>query len=179
MGRPVLLEERRPFFCAWNLTPAKRFVPERRAGVKLRMLVRAALIPFFLSAFSSPLPQTRTLTVPLSASAEVVEAVGLSGDADAKGLVRLAVDPDHRRICYDFKVTGLATPLMAHIHKGPIHENGPSVVTLFTGPGGHLHDCVTWTQKWVDQIAADPAGFYFNLYTTEYPEGALRGQLAS
>ena len=91
----------------------------------------------------------------------------------------LTVEPDCRRICYDFNIAGVATPLMAHIHKGALQENGPSVVTLFTGPGGNLHDCLTWTQKWIDQIAADPAGFYVNLYTTEYPEGALRGQLGT
>jgi len=124
-------------------------------------------------------PHARIMTVPLSASAEVVEPAGLAGDADASGQLKLVVDPDSRRICYDFKVAGLATPLMAHIHKGARQENGPSVVTLFTGPGGSLHDCLTWTQKWVDQIAANPAGFYVNLYTTEFPDGAIRGQLAS
>jgi len=126
------------------------------------------------------IPPAATFTVPLSATAEPDElrALHLAGDTDASGQVKLIVDPDTRRICYDFRVTGLATPLMAHIHKGAAAEDGPSVVTLFTGPG-KLHDCLTWTQKWVDQIVANPANFYVNLYTTEFPEGALRGQLAA
>lgn len=126
-------------------------------------------------------PPARALTVALSGSAEVgeVKELHLAGDMDASGELMLTVEPDRRRICYDFNIAGVATPLMAHIHKGALQENGPSVVTLFTGPGGNLHDCLTWTQKWIDQIAADPAGFYVNLYTTEYPEGALRGQLGT
>jgi hypothetical protein len=125
-------------------------------------------------------PPSKTFEVPLTAQAEDgdLHALHLAGDEDASGQVELTVDPDTRRICYDFHVSGLATPLMAHIHKGAPHESGPSVVTLFTGPG-KMHDCLTWTQKWVDQIAAHPAGFYVNLYTTEFPEGALRGQLAA
>lgn len=125
-------------------------------------------------------PPPQIFEVPLSAQAEDsdLHAIHLAGDEDASGRVELKVDPDTRRICYDFHVRGLATPLMAHIHKGAPHQSGPSVVTLFTGPG-KMHDCLTWTQKWVDQIAADPAAFYVNLYTTEFPEGALRGQLAT
>ena len=52
-----------------------------------------------------------------------------------------------------------------------------SLVTLFTGPGGNLDDCLMWTEKWLSDIVANPSSFYVNLYTTEYPDGALRGQL--
>ena len=67
---------------------------------------------------------------------------------------------------------------MAHIHQGPPLRNGPPVVTLFTGPGGDLADCVKWTHSQLAQIVADPANFYVSVETTEYPDGALRGQLA-
>ena len=66
---------------------------------------------------------------------------------------------------------------MAHIHKGRPQHVGPSVVTLFTGPGVDLRDCVPWTEKWLATITADPANFYVNVSTTEYPDGAVRGQL--
>lgn len=132
-----------------------------------------------IGATNSNLPESRSYMVALSAQAEpgAIQAAGLGGDVNASGLVELEVDLAKRQICYDFTLSGLATPLMAHIHKGAPRQIGPSVVTLFTGPGGDLRDCVPWTGKWLAAIAADPAAFYVNLSTTEYPDGALRGQL--
>jgi hypothetical protein len=144
------------------------------------MLASFALFPLAaaLVGASPAVPEARTFAVPLTASAEASElqALGLAGDADGSGMVKLTVDPQSRRICYDFTLHHVATPLMAHIHKGSPNDNGPSVVTLFTGPGD-MQDCLTWTEKWVSEIAVNPAAFYVNLYTTEYPDGALRGQL--
>lgn len=152
-----------------------------RANLAAAGILLAAPLLTGTAATNTPAePPSQTFEVPLTAQAEDsdLHALHLAGDEDGSGQVELTVEPDTRRICYHFHVTGLATPLMAHIHKGAAHESGPSVVTLFTGPG-KMHDCLTWTQKWVDQIAAHPTGFYVNLYTTEFPEGALRGQLAA
>lgn len=146
---------------------------------------RAALLlcaPITLIASTASRPDRdaeRTFTVPLSGQAEAgpVHPVGGSGDPDGSGLVRLSVDPAARRLCYDFTLAGVATPLMAHIHRGPEFGNGPTVVTLFTGPGGELSDCLDWTPKWLAAIIANPSSFYVNVATTEFPDGAVRGQL--
>ncbi len=139
-------------------------------------LASVALIGGAASAKTS-LPAERTFLVPLSGQAEPSALPVLAGDADASGQVRLKVDLERRHICYDFAVAGAATPLMAHIHKGTAADNGPSVVTLFTGPGGDLDGCRAWTEKWLSEIVANPSGFYVNFSTTEFPDGALRGQL--
>ncbi len=112
-----------------------------------------------------------TIEVPLSGEAERE-----AGDLDGSGLVELTIDPAHRLICYDFQLSGVATPLMAHIHRGAERQSGPSVVTLFTGPDP-VQDCLVWTEKRLAEIVADPSNFYVNLSTTEYPDGAVRGQL--
>lgn len=145
---------------------------------------RAALITIASSALIGatspsrpPLSGTATYMVALSGQAEVARTQGWTGDMDGSGKVKLTVDRVNHQICYDFTVARLATPLMAHIHKGQPQSTGPSVVTLFTGPGGNLEDCVMWTEKWLTEIVADPSSFYVNLYTTEFPDGALRGQL--
>jgi hypothetical protein len=67
---------------------------------------------------------------------------------------------------------------MAHIHRGPPLRNGPPVVTLFTGPGGKLDDCVIWLHGQLAEIVANPSDFYVNFETTEFPDGALRGQIS-
>lgn len=151
-----------------------------KAKVALVTLASAALVgaasPSNLTASDAA-----TFTVPLSGHSErtFVRDPSLSGDLDGSGTVKLTVDLDNKRICYEFTLSDVATPLMAHIHKGPELANGPSVVTLFTGPGADLEDCLLWTEKWLTQIVANPSAFYVNLYTTEFPDGALRGQLLS
>jgi hypothetical protein len=133
------------------------------------------------AASSSPMvADSRTFVVPLSGHAHPPSRrlSGLAGDSDGSGLVKIQVDLHQKQICYDFSLSGVATPLMAHIHKAPALQDGPTVVTLFTGPGGELRDCLLWTDKWLAQIVTNPSDFYVNLYTTEYPDGAVRGQLA-
>ena len=140
-------------------------------------LASAALIGVAAHAKTS-LPAEKTFLVPLSGEAALnaLPAPVLAGDKDASGQVNLKVDLERKLICYDFAVSGVATPLMAHIHKGTAADIGPSVVTLFTGPGS-LNDCRAWTEKWLAEIVANPSNFYVNFYTTEFPDGALRGQL--
>lgn len=152
----------------------------RSTAVALITLASMALIG--ANAPTKPAFQNaRTYVVSLTASAEAkdLQSLGLQGDMDGSGLVKLNVDPDMKQVCYDFALSNLATPLMAHIHKGSALRNGPSVVTLFTGPGGDLDNCVIWSKKLLAEIVSNPSNFYVNLYTTEFPDGALRGQLTS
>jgi CHRD domain len=146
-----------------------------RIRAALITLVPAALIS--AGTIANPAnPDARTYTVPLVGQAEVNSIHPGGGDMDGSGLVRLTIDPARKQICYDFTLSGLSTPLMAHIHRAPALRNGPTVVTLFTGPGV-LDDCVMWTEERLAEIVAHASNFYVNVYTTEYPDGALRGQL--
>jgi hypothetical protein len=122
-----------------------------------------------------------TYRIPLSGAAEsnIAHPWGGTGDPNGFGSVTLAVNPTNKQVCYDFKLSGVATPLMAHIHQGGPLKNGPPVVTLFTGPGAKLDGCVTWLHGQLAQIVGDPADFYVDIDTIEYPDGALRGQLSS
>ena len=137
-----------------------------------------ALTPL-VTAAAAPEPAARTFTVPLDGRAEtnIVHPSGGTGDPDGTGVVRLTVDPDSKLVCYDFNLSGVATPMMAHIHRGSELNNGPTVVTLFTGLGGELEGCVPWIRNRLAEIVSDPSNFYVNVYTTEYPDGAVRGQL--
>jgi hypothetical protein len=121
-----------------------------------------------------------TFTVPLTGNAEsnVAHPSGGSGDPDGSGFVKLTFDPARKQVCYDFRLSRVATPLMAHIHQGEPLQNGQPVVTLFTGPGADLDKCVVWLRGQLSQIVSNPADFYVNLETTEFPDGALRGQLS-
>lgn len=119
------------------------------------------------------------LTVPLTGQEEVSVAhpTGGTGDLHASGLVSLAVDPANKRVCYDFRLSGTSEPMMAHIHEGAPLTNGPPVIILFTGTGMSLSDCAPSTRGQLIAIAANPSHYYVSVDTTEFPDGALRGQL--
>ena len=140
-----------------------------KANVVLAALASSAIAGATIPA-KIILQNAKTYTVPLTSQARVniVPSLGATGDVDGSGLVQLPVDPDHNQLCYDFRLSGLSTPLMAHIHRVSASQ--------FTGPGGNLHDCVLWTPNRLAEIVSDPSNFYVNLATTEFPDGAVRGQ---
>ena len=131
------------------------------------------------AAYGSSETASATFTVPLSGAQEVniAHPSGGTGDPRASGSVRLSIDPAKKLVCYDFELSGLSEPMMAHIHEGAPLRNGPPVIILFTGTGMKLADCAPSTRSQLSEILADPAHYYVSVDTTEFPDGALRGQL--
>jgi hypothetical protein len=148
---------------------------------KIEALVAALAASTLIGATANPVPGVTTFRVPLSGAAEsnFAHSAGGTGDLHGSGSVILRIDPANKRVCYDFRLSRVSTPLMAHIHQGVPLQIGPPVVTLFTGPGAQLDDCVVWLHGQLAAIVATPADYYVSIETTEYPDGALRGQLAS
>ncbi|WP_436793552.1 CHRD domain-containing protein [Actinospongicola halichondriae] len=75
----------------------------------------------------------------------------------------------------------------AHIHRGAKGENGPVVANLAFPTDGQAADCLSENEVGkftadagpgiVQDILANPEGYYFNVHNNEYPGGAVRGQL--
>lgn len=89
---------------------------------------------------------------------------------------------------FDVTVTGCPATTainIAHIHQGAAGTNGPVKVdtTLkpgeltLTAGGATLSRTAPIDPAQAAAIAADPAGFYFNMHSTAYPGGVIRGQL--
>ena len=73
----------------------------------------------------------------------------------------------------------------AHIHRGAAGQNGPVVANLAWPQGGEASDCLTEGEDGkgmaagiVQEILANPEGFYVNVHNSQYPNGAVRAQLA-
>jgi CHRD domain len=104
-----------------------------------------------------------------------------AGAGDPDGFGQAVVRIQGTQVCF-LTAWGKLSPLTAgHIHIGPAGVNGPIRVGFFNGPlPGNLHAltaCANSDQATVDAIKANPAGFYVNLHSTQYPAGAIRGQL--
>jgi hypothetical protein len=102
-----------------------------------------------------------------------------AGDPD--GLGASVVRFTGTQVCFSIAVRNIVLPSVgAHIHRGAATVVGPIVVP-FTAPdaSGSSSACVTADAALVQEILANPAGFYTNVHTTDFPGGAVRGQLTA
>lgn len=100
------------------------------------------------------------------------------GDPDATGSARVQLVGEST-ICWSIAVENIPLPAIgAHIHPGQVQQNGPVAVPL-SNPDldGVSIGCTAVDPAIVAAIAAEPRAYYLNVHTTEFPAGALRGQL--
>lgn len=113
--------------------------------------------------------------IPLTGAAEVPGP----GDDEGDGFANVFLEPGNGQVCYDISVNGIDAPTAAHIHEGTADVAGPPVVTLAPPTEGAIDGCEPVDTTLIERIEADPAGFYVNVHNAAFPDGALRGQLAT
>lgn len=129
----------------------------------------------------------------LTGRAEVSsDAKGVVGDTNGRGEAYVfGVDGDPTTLCYILEADKIAEldqapggARMAHIHKGAKGANGPVEVNLAWPQDGQSADCLTEGEAGkgldpgeVQAILGDPGSYYVNVHNTEFPSGAIRGQL--
>ncbi len=101
------------------------------------------------------------------------------GDPDGAGLARIEISDTTNTICTDLEVRMIAPATAAHIHRGAAGVNGPPVVNIDPPDDNDSDDCDEATDALIDEIRANPGGFYVNVHTADYPNGAIRGQLVN
>ena len=141
--------------------------------MRLRLIVLLAVIgvavPAVALASRSGTAQVRG--VPAPASPRCPKAA-----SKAKGTVNVTITGT--KVCWKFTgVSGIDKPVVSHIHKGTAKTaNGPVVVPLggqVRGQGLHRHP----RRRSTSAIVKNPKGYYVNIHTAKYPNGAIRGQL--
>ena len=159
----------------------------RRPYVKLRVTARqrtahlrhaADIIP--AGAGACP----RTILSPTSAGTALRifmtgEADVPTGDPVGTGEATIRLRRGQGQICYSLEVQNITLPSVgAHIHRGGAGESGPIVVPLRQpGANGQSSGCATVSRAIVSQILANRSDYYVNVHTSDFPGGAVRGQL--
>ena len=140
-----------------------------------RMLAANALLILLLAACGSP--KEVSLTAALSGGAAVPVPAG-PGDPDASGTATLTVKLEAREVCYSLRPAGTGPVLEAQIRAGEEGVEGPVVMRLTAYFGDKADGCIPApAEADLDAIAANPRGFYLALLTSQFPGGAVRGQL--
>jgi len=101
------------------------------------------------------------------------------GDPDGWGRAAIAINDASNMICIDLEVRSIGDVTAAHIHRGAAGVAGPPVVNIDPPDDVDSDDCDTVTDALVDEIRGNPGGFYVNVHTAEFPEGAIRGQVVN
>jgi LPXTG-motif cell wall-anchored protein len=104
------------------------------------------------------------------------------GDTDGAGTAMVTIDTTKNEACYDLTVTNITLPAAAsHIHKAAAGASGPVVIPFDPAPGadGKAAACVSGDAAVLADIVANPANYYVNVHTSDFPQGAVRAQLAA
>lgn len=105
------------------------------------------------------------------------QVVGGRGDRDASAKGFLTVSDQLNQICYDVKdIEKLdGTPTKAVIGRAPPGRTGPTVITLNWANEGGFTNCIKRSEWMEDSLDNRSGVYYMAIYTTAYPNGAIRG----
>ena len=144
---------------------------KRKLGMALATVVLAATtFGSYASAASS-----MTVTAKLAGNNEVP-----MGAKSGSGTAKITLNVVKKTVCFNITVMGIKLPAAAaHIHAGKAGKNGPVVVSLVApGTTGHSSGCVhAVNASLIKGMMNHPTSYYVNVHTTDYPGGAVRGQL--
>ncbi|MFD1936261.1 CHRD domain-containing protein [Nonomuraea mangrovi] len=123
---------------------------------------------------------------------EMTGAQEVPGPGDPDGVGIFAWRVSGKSLCYIITAHNIDPATAAHIHQGPAGVAGPIVVTLKAPSEGFANDCIravreqtpenadtTLTRDELQAIVHNPSQFYTNVHNAEFPDGAIRGQLAN
>jgi hypothetical protein len=117
----------------------------------------------------------RPLTTTLTGAAEVPGP----GDPNGTGTATIRLNQGRGKVCFVLTVSNITLPATgAHIHVGTAGTSGDVVVPL-TPPDatGMSGGCVDASKATIRAIRKNPANYYVNVHTSDFPAGAIRGQL--
>jgi hypothetical protein len=116
---------------------------------------------------------------PFVTALEGENEVPVTGDIDGSGTAMLTLNRGTGEVCWHIAVEDITLPtLAAHIHEAPVGVPGDVVVTLGApDASGVSTGCTTADRALVKDIAKNPSEYYVNVHNSDFPGGALRGQL--
>jgi hypothetical protein len=111
---------------------------------------------------------------------EVTTMPEWAGDPDGSGTALITLNLGQAEVCWDLSVANLTLPATAsHIHQAPPGVRGAIVLSLSPPDAtGVAVGCTSGVDRdLIRDILENPDSYYVNVHTTDFPPGAVRGQL--
>jgi hypothetical protein len=140
----------------------------KQPGVILTLLVFIAALSFVLAAQQKQ--NSRPLTARLSGVSQI------AGDADGSGTAKILLNAAQSQLCYEVVVNNIATPSNITIFSNATSKLASFAIASESAKSPMTQCAVVEREKLMD-IARNPASYFVSVQNTEYPNGALRGQL--
>jgi hypothetical protein len=150
----------------------------------LLALVLAALVALALggAASAAKLEVADHGGSPLSTVLTGAAEVPGPGDPDGSGFATITINPGQEEVCWQISAQDITLPATAaHIHVGEAGTAPPNnVVVTLSAPdaSGVSSGCTTVERELANAILENPENYYVNVHTTDFPSGAIRGQLS-
>jgi hypothetical protein len=144
--------------------------------VRLRLILPSAAIAVAVLAAALPVVALGSQAKTLKFESSLLGKNEVPKGAP-KGSATVDLTITGSKVCWKFtKMKNFGKPVVSHIHKGNAGTAGPVYIPL--GAAFKATGCTTApSSSPTAAIAKNPKGFYVNIHTAKYPNGAVRGQL--
>ena len=141
------------------------------------IMIAVALVMLVRPGAANSMQGDTVLAATLSGAEEVPDP----GDPDGAGTATVVLRSASSEVCWELTASNITLPAAAaHIHEGARGVAGPVVVPLSAPDAtGAANGCVAADAALMTRIMESPANFYVNVHTSDFPAGAVRGQLAT
>jgi hypothetical protein len=164
--------------CHWT---GKKYVKETVGTRALKGHMRHGrdIMPAPAQCPAQPLSPTRPAGRPLSATLTGAAEFPGPGDSNGTGTALFRLSSGQGKVCFVLTAANITLPAtLAHIHVGAAGTAGDPVVTLVPpDASGTSGGCVSASSATIKAILKNPSGYYANIHTSDFPAGAVRGQL--
>ena len=102
------------------------------------------------------------------------------GDPDGTGSASIEINAEKGELCSTLTLSAISPPTAVHLHQAPDAQTGPVVLELPPPPeiAPPAAVCVLVPSELLRKLREEPAGYYLEVHTREFSDGALRGQLS-
>lgn len=108
------------------------------------------------------------------------QVVTSNGDPDGYATGELSVSDELDQICYDLNdVRNLGTVTSVTINRAPRGRVGPAVIRAERANEGGRKNCIGRAEWQERSFEYRPGAYYIQVSTTEFPNGAIRGQFGA
>ena len=141
----------------------------------------AIITTIFILALMPNIAQASLITYQMNLDG--FQEVGI-GDLDGSATGSISFNDVTGLVSWDLLFADIDSPVAMHIH-GPGGFAGVNAGVFLplgvntTGLLNTLTDSLVMNINDMNMITSDPAGFYINIHTAEFPPGAVRGQLGN